>query len=127
MEWLRRLFRRRASREELLREGLALAMDWGDDWLSPINTRLHERHRYLGADELAIINDECQAAMRWGHEIMHDQLRDGARSVDAEGFAHLIHERHPWVDEETMARLLKQSIYYAAKTGGYERDARASG
>lgn len=126
MEWLRRLFHRRASREELLREGIALAMDWGDDWLSPINTRLRERHRYLRPAELATVNDECQAAMRWGHEIMHDQLRDGAGSVDAGGFARLIRERHAWVDDETMARLLKQSIYYAAKTGGYEREARSA-
>ena len=121
MDWLRKLFRRRAPREALLNEGLTLAMDWGEDWLSPIDNRLRERHPYLRADELANINDECQHVMRWGHELVHVRLQD-AKGVDADDFARRVSERHPWIDQENMARLLTQSTYYAAKTGGYARD-----
>ncbi len=123
MKWPGKLFHRRASREALLNEGLALAMDWGDDWLSPINARLHERHRYLGADELAALNSECQGAMRCGHEIAHARLQTDNRPVDIETFARLVRERHSWVSQENATRLLNQSVYYAAKTGRHARGA----
>ena len=49
--WLQRLTRRRATPDALLNEGLGLAMDWGENWLSPINVRLRKLHPYLSFDE----------------------------------------------------------------------------
>jgi hypothetical protein len=123
MSWLQKLFRRRTEPDALLNEGLALAMDWGDNWLAPINARLHERHRYLTTEELAVLNATCQGAMRLGHETAYARLRGGAEPVSLESFSAAVREKYPWVSQENLSRLLNQSLYYAAKTGGHGRDA----
>jgi hypothetical protein len=122
MSWFRSPFHRRPTEEELLNEGLGLAMDWGESWLSPINGRLRERHRHLKADELDRLNVAAQGAMRLAHETVHTLLRSGLPNASIEALAPVMKSRYPWVDEENLARLLKHGIYYAAKVGGHARD-----
>jgi len=98
-------------------------MDWGNNWLAPINARLHERHRYLETEELAALNAACQGALRLGHETVHRQFREGAKPVSLTSFSAVVRETYPWVSQENLSRLLNQSLYYAAKTGGYAREA----
>jgi hypothetical protein len=120
---LRRLLRRRPSRDELLNEGLGLAMDWGDSWLSPIQPRLHRLHPHLDARELEECNTTCQGAMRLAFEAVHASIREGSTNLAVETLAPIVTARYPWVDEENLARLLKQGTYYAAKMGGHGREA----
>jgi hypothetical protein len=119
VSWLRRLRSRRPSNDELLNEGLGLAMDWGESWLSPINARLHDLHPYLGAVELENCNTACQGAMRLAYETVHGLLRDGSMVPSLETLAPVVRARHPWVNEENLVRLLTQGVYYAAKVGGH--------
>lgn len=97
-------------------------MDWGDDWLAPIHARLRERHADLNPAELDALNETCQSAMRLGHEIVYARLQSGAEPPSVETFAVIVRSDHPWVDRDNLARLLNQSVYYAAKTGAYARD-----
>jgi hypothetical protein len=84
---------------------------------------LHERHRYLTTEELDVLNASCQGAMRLGHETAHRRLRGGAEPVSLESFSAAVREKYPWVSQENLSPLLNQSLYYAAKTGGYGRQA----
>jgi hypothetical protein len=118
--WLKR--RRRPSRAALLNEGLALAMDWGEDWLAPINARLRERHADLSSAELDELNATCQGAMRRGHEAVYARLQEEAEAPSVDALASVVRAEYPWVDQENLARLLHQSVYYAAKTGRYARE-----
>ena len=52
------------TRETLLNNGLELAMDWGEDWLAPIQDRLLQRHRSLRRDELDELDTACREAMK---------------------------------------------------------------
>ena len=126
LPWFRRLTRRRPTSDELLNEGLELAMDWGGDWLSPINGRLHALHPYLGANELEESNVACQGAMRLAYETVHALLHGGSKSLAVETLAPIVRDRYPWVSQENLVRLLNQGVYYAAKMGGHapqvERD-----
>src|SRR3954463_12087141 len=119
LSWLRSLTRRRPTRDELLNEGLGLAMDWGENWLAPINVRLGERHPYLSPAELEQVNAVCQGALRLGLETVHAQLHAGARSPSFEEFAPILLAHYLWVDQQTLPRLFQQGIYYAAKMGGH--------
>lgn len=122
MSWFRRLARRRPTSDELLNEGLELAMDWGESWLSPINGRLHALHPYLGVDELEEFNVACQGAMRLAHETVHALLHSGSKSLSVETLAPIVRDRYPWVRQENLGRLLNQGVYYAAKVGGHARE-----
>ena len=121
LSWIRGLGHRRPSSDALLNEGLALAMDWGDNWLSPIQARLHKLHPSLSAAELEECNATCQSAMHLAYEAVHASIRDGSSAVSLEALASIVRARHPWVDDENLARLLRQGIYYAAKVGGHAR------
>jgi hypothetical protein len=123
LSWLRRLLRRRPSRDELLNEGLGLAMDWGDSWLSPIQARLHRLRPHLDARELEECNAACQSAMRLAFEAVHASIREGSATLAVETLAPIVRARYEWVDEENLVRLLKQGTYYAAKMGGHGREA----
>jgi hypothetical protein len=122
LSWFRSLLQRRPSESELLNEGLGLAMDWGESWLSPINARLQQLHPYLGAAELEESNAACQGAMRLAYEAVHALLHDGLNPT-AQLLAPVVRAQYPWVNDENLSRLLRQGTYYAAKMGGHGREA----
>ena len=126
MNWLAR-FKRRPGREALLNEGLALAMDWGDQWLAPIQERLRAQHRWLAPAELDELYAACQAAMRFGHETAYRLAADNGQQVDPVAFTRSVRERFAWVDEANAERLLRQSVYYLWKAGGPPREPQSHG
>jgi hypothetical protein len=123
MSWLRRLWfaKRDLPPDALRNEGLELAMDWGEQWLSPIQERLRQRHPAVAALELDAIDAECQAAMRLGHETVHAFVRDGVEALSAERLAPVLRASHSWISDENVERLFRQSLYYATKAGGPAR------
>ncbi len=123
VSWLRKLIHRRPSDDELLNEGLGLAMNWGEAWLSPINARLHRLHPYLAAGELEELNVACQGAMRCAYEAVHVMLGDGSQALSVDKLAPIVRAGYPWMNDENLARLLSQGVYYAAKMGGHAREA----
>ncbi len=125
--WLRTLLRGQPSEDQLLNEGLALAMDWGDNWLSPINARLGKVYPHLGATRLDELNARCQGAMRLAYEAVHASLHAGAPGLTLEGLATLVRAPYPWVNDENLARLLRQGVYYAAKVGSHTSSSVARG
>jgi hypothetical protein len=123
LSWFQRLFHRRPAKDELLNEGLALAMNWGENWLSPINGRLRERYPHLSEVELEQINSICQSAMRFASEIALTLLRNGPEQLSLARFGPIVKGRYEWVNQENLARLVNQGVYYAAKMGGHAREA----
>jgi hypothetical protein len=97
-------------------------MDWGDQWLSPIQARLGQRYPNLSARELDEINDECQAVMRLGHETVYAFVRDGAQALSSESLEPVLRATCPWINDENVRRLFSQSLYYATKAGGPARN-----
>jgi hypothetical protein len=122
LSWIRTLVRRRPSNDELLNEGLELAMDWGESWLAPINARLHKLHPFLGADRLEECNAACQGAMRLAYETVHVLLCEASAGPSMEALGEVMRVPYPWVNDHNLARLLRQGTYYAAKVGGHRRD-----
>jgi hypothetical protein len=120
-DWLRRWgfpSRARPARETLLNDGLALAMDWGEHWLAPIQGRLARQHPHLQRAELDELDALCQEALRFGHETVHDLVRQHGREVAYADFSALFLAKHTWASAGNCARLFDQGLYYAWKTGG---------
>ena len=115
--------RQRSAREVLLNEGLELAMDWGENWLAPVQDRLLQRHAYLQREELDELNATCQQAMSFGHETVYEMVREKGKNISQDEFVPLVLAKHPWLNAENTTRLFNQSMYYAWKTGGPPRGA----
>ena len=96
-------------------------MDWGQDWLAPIQERMLQRHSWLKAEELDKLNADCQAAMQSGHDTAYALVRGQGAAASQEEFVSLVLAAHPWVSADNAQRLFRQSMYYAVKTGGPPR------
>src|SRR6267142_424250 len=101
--WLSRLggsSRARPARDVLLNDGLELAMDWGEDWLAPIQDRLLQQHAYLRREELDELNATCQDAMKSGHDIAYKMVRESGMNVTQDEFTALVLAKYPWLNAQ---------------------------
>jgi len=107
-----------ATRNASLNEGLHLAMEWGEDWLKPIQKRLSKSHPALSEDELNEINTVCQAAMRFGHSAVYELALKSGKDTKQEEFEATMLARYPWVSSNNLSHLFSQGMYYAWKDSG---------
>jgi len=105
-------------REEQLNAGLALAMEWGENWLKPIQARLRLRYPQLSQAELDEFNRLSQEAMKFGHDTAYELAMAAAKRVHASDFAPIFKARYPWASDKNIAHLFSQGMYYAWKDGG---------
>lgn len=117
--WFERLSgHRKPDSAALLNEGLDLSMDWGENWLAPIQSRLHKNWPHLKPAELEELNAACQRAMKFGHDTLYELRTSQGKEVDVEDFTSLLLAAFPWVNAANATRLFNQSTYYAWKAGG---------
>ena len=103
---------------ELKNLALALVMEWGREWLQPIQPRLAEAAPDLDAHQRDALNALAQQAMHAGWSAMQKALRQNAGQStlpDADAFRRGLGTALAWIDEERLSRLLSQSAYYALK------------
>lgn len=105
----------------ILNAGLALAMEFGENWLQPIQSRLAAKYPDLAAAELEAYNAACQKAMKSGHELVRSCMKKagGVQQEAQRLFCDAITERYPWMDDANVAHLFSQGCYYAWKDGDF--------
>ena len=106
------------SRELLLNEGLDIAMEWGKNWLKPIQDRLAVRHPELSQSELNEVNAICQAAMKFGHDFVYNLALKAGKDTKKSDLELAMQSRYPWVNAKNIAHLFSQGMYYAWKDTG---------
>ncbi len=94
-------------------------MEWGEDWLQPIQERLSKRVPALSRDQLDEINNICQAAMRFGHDTVYALAEVSGKDTKKSDFDSAMLARYPWVDSNNISRLFSQGMYYAWKDMGF--------
>jgi hypothetical protein len=103
----------------ILNTGLDMAMEWGEHWLQPIQERLHKHYPHLSQTELDQYNEQCQAAMKYGHREVPIcwQESAGKESAAQKLFDKRMRDHYPWVTSDNIGRLFSQGCYYAWKNG----------
>ncbi|HNY31432.1 MAG TPA: hypothetical protein PKO15_11150 [Fibrobacteria bacterium] len=101
----------------ILNVGLALAMEWGEEWLQPIQFRLATAYPHLSKAELDAYDTACRQAMSQGHrEVVHTlSASHGDHTKHHELFRQAILTRHPWIHPRNLNHLFSQGCYYAMK------------
>lgn len=105
--------------ERILNAGLHLAMEFGENWLCPIQERLAGKFPELSRDGLNKYERMCREVMTFGHEQVPARWRE-ARGNEAEAlrlFKMAMRDRYPWVTDENLSHLFSQGCYYAWKNG----------
>lgn len=93
-------------------------MDWGENWLAPIQDRLRQRHPQLNPQQLDELNEACQGAMKFGRATAYELAQAGGAQVAPEAFAARVLAQYPWLSADNAERLQRQSLYFVWKAGG---------
>jgi len=106
-------------RDDVLSEGIEMAMEFGKNWLQPIQGRLQVRYPGLSAEELELYNSTSQQAMRRGHQVVPSCFRDarGQQGPAYRAFSQVMRADYPWLTEGNLSHLFSQGCYYAWKDG----------
>jgi hypothetical protein len=110
--------------DKILNKGLEFALEFGSNWLQPIQSRLSDKFPDLNSDELNKYDSLCRTAMKQGHDYIYKTLELAAkenRKMKEKGMAEelksFLHNEYPWVDSGNLKRILSQGFYYARKDG----------
>ena len=104
---------------QIFNAGLDMAMEFGKNWLQPIQERLHVRFPQLSEADLDECNEQCQATMKFGHLELRECWRaaNSQKNAAFELFRNRVLELYPWVSAANLAHLFSQGCYYAWKDG----------
>jgi hypothetical protein len=103
--------------DDILNTGLHLAMEWGEDWLKPIQTRLSKQYPELSLQQMDEYDAVCRKAMHFGHNLIYELHSTQSLSVSStqSQFEMEMKKAYPWVSGENLGRLFSQGMYYAMK------------
>ena len=111
------------TEDEIRNIGLEFSMEFGPNWLKPIQERLSRKIPALTSDELNRFDKLCRAVRDGGIQDLHSMLEeiDPKNPKDKnefyKGFAALQTHKHPWINKKNMDHLFSQAMYYAFKDG----------
>ena len=103
---------------EILNYGLQLSMEFGQNWLKPINERLATKFPDLLPQQLEEYNVLCKKVHQIAHRfIAENPIRsdEGIEFVDFHQFRQFIQKQYSWLSSANVQRLYSQSCYYAYK------------
>jgi hypothetical protein len=103
----------------VLNKGLDLAMEFGANWLRPIQDRLAVQFPQLSEAELNEYDRVCREAMNFGHTQLVScwQEAHSEQHQAFEFFRRDVVARYPWVSSTNLSHLFSQGCYYAFKDG----------
>lgn len=120
MKFLSLLFGKQPTEAEILNTGLQLAMEFGENWLKPIQQRLFRRYNFLSKEELDKYNLICKTALDDGIRFIQNTLTSldsrqqyiGERELKLE-LAVFMRKKYAWINNQGIDRVFNQSCYYS--------------
>ncbi len=97
---------------ELLNHALDMSLEWGENWLQPINDRIRAAHPELTADEAQTLDNWCIEAREFAYAEVEKWY---AREVEdkAQRAMETTRQKYPQIDEHNLSHLYNQGMYYA--------------
>ena len=103
---------------KILNIGLDFSMEFGENWLKPINKRLQNKFPYLTSDELEECNTICNEVNKTANNFVYENPIKGKpeiQFVDFAEFENFMKQKFDWISIKNLKRLYSQSCYYAFK------------
>ena len=109
---------------DILNAGIKFAMEFGANWLQPIQSRLAKKFPELKSTELDSYNTICGEAMHFGHSLIYNGFAKSERLVKKitlreldDEFKKGMRDKYVWISNSNLNSLLNQGMYYAQKDG----------
>ncbi|HLP20910.1 MAG TPA: hypothetical protein VK174_11445 [Chitinophagales bacterium] len=124
IDFISKLFWKKPSEAEILNTGLVFAMEFGENWLKPIQQRLFKKYNYLTKEQLDNYNSICKAALNDGVRFMEttlEKISDQKQTIQEQELKDQLRvfmlAKYPWIDRNALAHLFNQGCYYNWKEG----------
>lgn len=94
-------------------------MEFGFNWLQPVQSRLAKLYPELSETELENYNLQCKTAMTRGHEQVYALAEQSGKDASFDIFAANYSTSYPWVNDKNLKHIFSQGMYYAWKDIGW--------
>ena len=104
--------------KEILNIALDMSMEFGENWLKPINDRLHKKYPEISSEDLEAINSICKEVNKFANDYVYKSgsvINKEISFVDFKKFKVDILLKYIWISESNLSHLYSQSYYYAMK------------
>ena len=101
---------------KILNIGLGMALEFGENWLQPIQDRLRIKLPKLTKSELDKYDNICRDTMEAGQDSIYKICEKGDKPTFKEWKEQFLIS-FPWVDERNLKSIFNQGLYYAWKDG----------
>ncbi len=99
-------------------------MEFGANWLQPIQGRLSKKFQALTSKQLDHYDEICREAMNYGNSFIHDKysvaydhgIKISTRKLK-EDFTACMKDKYPWINNSNLHALFSQGRYYAGHDG----------
>lgn len=115
---------RDASKEEVLNKGYEMALEFGKNWLQPINDRLVKKFSNLSQKEIKEYSQACEQLRNESNNYIYERLSkltDEQKEIREKDFTKELTDwmrtHSPWVSDSNIKRTFNQGMYYAWKEG----------
>ena len=112
------------NENEILNDGFEFAMEFGKNWLQPIQERLLKKYPNLESKNLDLYNEHCKSVLKLGNNFVYNLLDNLDRENQSitehelkEKLKNTILAKYSWVNSKNINQLFFQSCYYAFKDG----------
>lgn len=103
---------------QTLNKGLELALEWGEHFGQPIQTRLSRLESHLSAEQLEVCQQLCQEVKYFAFDQIYRLYQQGIKDPSLAQYQQPLLEKYPWVSQQNLSRLLNQGRYYAWRDFG---------
>ena len=98
---------------EILNVALEMSLEWGPNWLSPINGRIKSRYPELTEEQANDLNLWCVEVSRYAYKLIEmDYPLVMFKGEEGTGIEQ-VQQKYPQINEENLGRLYNQGMYYA--------------
>jgi len=104
--------------EKILNFGLMLSMEFGENWLTDISTRLKEKFPELSDAESKDCNTFLQSINTYAHDFVRKNPVKKGNQISlmcATQFKDKLSTKYNWISQNNLSKLYSQSCYYALK------------
>lgn len=104
---------------KVLNHSLALALEWGENWLIPIQKRVKVHYPALNSKQADFLNTTCNSVMKDINAFIYQILsqKQTSQNILFKKVTAYTNTLYPWINEENFSSLFNQGCYYACKDG----------
>ncbi len=96
----------------MLNVALKMSLEWGENWLRPIQQRMKKLYPQLTVEETNSLNQWCVEVRKYAFALVEEEYP--LALANQEGTAmERVEQMYPQIDSENLSQLYNQGMYYA--------------